>query len=320
MPDSPTHADSAHAPRSRADVLAVAAVLVTVTMWASAFVGIRAAAVDLSPGALALGRLLVASAALSILAIRSRPSIPARADAVRILAIGVVWYGCYNLALNAGERLVDAGTAAMIVNVGPILIALFAGLFLGEGFPPRLLLGSAIAFAGTVVIGAATSGAPIDGGGNLPLGITLCLIAAVAYAAGVTLQKPTVRRVPAIEVTWMACLVGALTCLPFAPVLVDELAAARPESIAWMVYLGLFPTAVAFTLWAFALGRTTAGRLGSATYLVPPVVIVMAWLLLGEVPSGLALVGGAVAIGGVIVARSGGPGSRRAPAPATAGT
>ena len=60
----------------------------------------------------------------------------------------------YFAALNAGEALVDAGTAAMLVNVGPILIAMFAGLFLGEGFPPRLVVGSAIAFAGTLVIGS----------------------------------------------------------------------------------------------------------------------------------------------------------------------
>jgi drug/metabolite transporter (DMT)-like permease len=85
-------------------------------------------------------------------------------------------------------------------------------------------------------------------------------------------------------------------------------------SIAWTVYLGLFPTAIGFTTWAFALSRSSAGRLGSTTYLVPPVVIVMAWLVLGEVPPALAIAGGALCIGGVIVARSRGalPWRRRA--------
>ena len=68
--------------------------------------------------------------------------------------------------------------------------------------------------------------------------------------------------------------------------------------------LGVFPTAIAFTTWAFALNRTTAGRLGSTTYLVPPVAILLAWLMLAEVPPVLALLGGALCIGGVIVARS----------------
>ena len=102
--------------------------------------------------------------------------------------------------------------------------------------------------------------------------------------------------------------------LPFGPLLVDELGTAPPDAIAWVVYLGIFPTAIAFTTWAFALNRTSAGRLGSMTYLVPPVAIGLAWLILDEVPPALAFLGGALCIGGVIVARSRGRlgfGSRR---------
>jgi drug/metabolite transporter (DMT)-like permease len=97
-----------------------------------------------------------------------------------------------------------------------------------------------------------------------------------------------------------------VACLPFVPGLVDQLGSAQASSIGWMVYLGLFPTAIAFTTWAFALSRTAAGRLGSTTYLVAPIVIVMAWGMLGEVPSWLAIAGGALCIAGVVVARSGG--------------
>jgi drug/metabolite transporter (DMT)-like permease len=202
---------------------------------------------------------------------------------------------------NAAETLVDAGTAAMLVNVGPILIAIFAGIFLSEGFPPRLLIGSAVAFGGAAVIGFATSeGTSADA----PLGIILCLVAALAYAAGVTLQKPALRRVTALRVTWLACTVGFVATLPFAPQLVDEVGDASVQSIAWLVYLGAFPTAVAFTTWAYALGRSSAGRLGSTTYLVPPVAINLAWAVLGEVPPALAIVGGVLCIGGVVVARS----------------
>jgi drug/metabolite transporter (DMT)-like permease len=94
---------------------------------------------------------------------------------------------------------------------------------------------------------------------------------------------------------------------------VTELGNAEPTSIGWMIYLGLFPTAVAFTTWAFALSRTAAGKLGSTTYLVAPIVIVMAFVILGEVPSWLAIAGGVLCIGGVIVARSTGlrPARRR---------
>ena len=70
-----------------------------------------------------------------------------------------------------------------------------------------------------------------------------------------------------------------------------------------MVYLGLFPTAIGFTTWAYALNRTNAGRLGSTTYLVPPIVIVMSLFILNEVPPLLSIAGGAL-FPGVIVARS----------------
>jgi drug/metabolite transporter (DMT)-like permease len=291
-------------PRSPAvDWLALGAALLTVVLWASAFVGIRAVADDLSPGPFALGRLLVAGAALTVIVAIRRPSLPVhRRDLALIGISGVIWFGGYFVALNAGEGLVDAGTAAMIVNVGPILIAIFAGLFLNEGFPRRLVVGSAIAFGGTLVIGIATSAQ--QGASSAPLGVALCLLAALAYAIGVTVQKPALARVPALTVTWLACGVGTLVTLPFLPQLIDEMGTAPGDALAWIVYLGIFPTAIAFTTWAFALNRTSAGRLGSTTYLVPPVAIGLAWLMLNEVPPALALAGGALCIGGVIVARS----------------
>lgn len=70
-----------------------------------------------------------------------------------------------------------------------------------------------------------------------------------------------------------------------------------------MVFLGAFPTALAFTTWAFALARSDAGRLGSMTYLVPPISILLGWALLGETPALLALGGGALCLAGVVVAR-----------------
>lgn len=285
-----------------ADWLPLTAALVTVAIWASAFVAIRAAGADFSPGALAFGRLAVASLALGLVVIFHRGTLPRGRELVLTVATGIVWFGGYNVALNAAEQLVDAGTAAMLVSVGPLLIVIFAGLFLGEGFPPRLLVGSVIAFSGAVIIGLATSGA--DRGANATLGIVLSLAAALAYALGVTIEKPALRRAAALQVTCLACAVGTLITLPFGPQLLSELPRAPAGSIAWLVYLGVFPTAIAFTTWAFALGRTDAGLLGSTTYLAPPLAVALGWLVLGEVPPVLALAGGALSIAGVIVARS----------------
>jgi len=287
---------------STTDRLALSAAAVTVLLWASAFVGIRAASEDLTAGSLALGRLLVASLALTAVVVaRGEARLPERRDLPALLACGVVWFGIYNVALNQGERSVDAGTAAMLVNVGPILIALLAGAVLGEGFPRALLLGCAVAFAGTVVIGA---GSTASQHADLP-GVVLCVLAAGAYAVGVTLQKPLLTRTSALRVTWLACLAGTVVLLPFAPTLADETGAASSDALAWTVYLGVGPTAIAFTTWAFALNRTTAGRMGATTYLVPPIAVLLGWLLLDEVPATVAFAGGALCLVGVALSRHG---------------
>ncbi len=279
--------------------MALLAALVTVVLWASAFVGIRAAGEDLSPGALSLGRLAVGSALLGFFVLVQRGRLPGRRDWPGIVICGVLWFGLYNLALNEAEQRVDAGTAAMLVGVGPILIALLAGWLLSEGFPRTLVAGCAVAFAGVVVIGLATSERGVAAG----WGAILCVAAAAFYAGGVVAQKPLLSRVSGLHVTWLAATVGLVVCLPFATTLVDEARDADASSIAWMVYLGIFPTAIGFLTWAYALSRTTAGRMGAMTYVVPPIAIVIGWAMLGEAPAALAFVGGALSLGGVVITR-----------------
>lgn len=281
---------------------ALLAVAVTVVLWASAFVGIRYAAEYLSPGALTLLRLTVGTAALGALAAVRRERLPRGRDWWPIIVIGVLWFGVYNVALNAGERVLDAGTASMIINISPILIALLAGWALKEGLPRSLLLGLAVAFVGSVVVGTASSA----GGSARPvIGVLLCLLAAVVYAVSVIMQKGVLQRVSAIQVTFLACAIGFVCTLPFAGQLIRELGAA-PAAVPWTVaYLGVFPTAIAFTTWAYALRSLPAGRLGATTYVVPVLVILMSWLLLAEVPPWGAVVGGVLCLAGVAIARRG---------------
>jgi drug/metabolite transporter (DMT)-like permease len=282
------------------DVAALAAGLVTVTAWGSAFVGIRAAGETLSPGALALGRLIVSLAILGTVAAVRRERLPARRDLLWIATFGVLWLAVYSVALNEAERRVDAGTAAMLVNTGPILIAIFAGIFLREGFPPGLFAGCAVAFCGVVVIAFATA----QSGARSGLGVVLCIVAAFAYAVAVVVQKPVLARVSAFQVTWIGLAAATIACLPFAPTLATEAANADAGTIAWIVYLGAVPTALGFAIWGFALRRTSAGRMGSLTYLAPPIAIVLGWAVLGETPPWLAAAGGALCLGGVALARS----------------
>jgi drug/metabolite transporter (DMT)-like permease len=128
-------------------------------------------------------------------------------------------------------------------------------------------------------------------------------VATASSAGGVVAQKPVLARLSALQVTWTCCAIGALCCLPYAPSLVRDIRTARGGDLVWMGYLGVFPTSVAFTTWAWALARGTASRLAALAYLVPPITIGISWLILGEVPKLLAILGGGLCLAGVVFAR-----------------
>ncbi|WP_241005315.1 DMT family transporter [Nocardioides sp. zg-1228] len=298
MTTTSTASSQPTAPLAPAPWLPVAAGAVTLVMWASAFVVIRHVAHDISPGALGSGRLLVAALVVLPLVLRRGWVRPTRREWALLAAGGVGWFGVYNLALNAGERHVDAGTAAMIIQIGPVIVALLAVPLFGERLHAWLLGGMVVGFAGVAVIAKGSSG---DTDASL-LGVGLVLVAAVMYAVGVLTQKVLLRRLPPVQVVFVSFLTGALICLPFSGDLPSIVAGGGAE-LWWIVYLGVFPTAVAFTTWAYALTHTDAGALSLTTFLVPGIATLIAWLTIDEVPPALTFVGGALAITGVLMTR-----------------
>jgi drug/metabolite transporter (DMT)-like permease len=273
---------------------------VTVVLWASAFVFVRAVGHDYSPGALALGRQLTGSTALTVFVLLRHsgfPTLPGRKVLLPVLAWGAAWFGLYNLALNSAEQHLDAGTTALLVNLAPVLIGVLAGVLLGEGFPARLMIGLGVAFAGVLLIAATTS----DGQRDLT-GVLMGLAAALLYAGAATTQKRLLTSIDPLTMTWLGCLAGTVLCLPFTLDLIDAASTAPASSTLGILYLGVFPTAIAFLTWGYALSKSSAGRLAASTYAIPPLVILISWLTLGEIPLPLALLGGALCLTGVALA------------------
>lgn len=297
----PAGADGANAVRPKSTgALTLIAALVTVLLWASAFIGIRGAGPHFDPGSLALLRMVVGTVALGAIALRRGIRMPAREQWLQVAVWGVGWFCVYNLALNAAEHTLDAGTAAMVVNLAPLMVVVFSGLFLREGFPRPLLIGAPIAFGGVVLIGM-NSG---KGNGFDIVGLLLALLAAVMYAGCTLLQKRLLSAgADATTLTWLGAAAGTVALLPWSGSLVGALQTAPLEATLWVVYLGVFPTAIAFTTWAYVLQRSTAGQTSATTYVVPAIAILLSWLILGEVPTPLMLLGGALCLLGVLVTR-----------------
>jgi drug/metabolite transporter (DMT)-like permease len=275
-----------------------AATVSVLLMWASSFLVIRVVRNDFAPGSLALGRLTVGSVALLVLALRARRPLPHGRTLGLVVTYGVLWFAAYAVALNAAERHLDAGTAALLVNFAPIIVAGYAGLFMDEGFPRPLVSGIVIAFSGVGLIALGTGGEHNDS-----VGVALGLLSALAYGSSVLMQKTVLRSIDAITATWVGCVAGNVSLLVFLPQTVRDASHAPTAAIAGVAYLGIFPTAVAFTLWAYVLTRTEAGRLTSTTLTVPAIAVLASWVFLGETPTNLGLLGGALCLSGVAISR-----------------
>ena len=276
----------------------------TVLLWASAFPAITVAVRGLGPAGLAVARLAVASAALAVAAPLMGVRRPKLGDLPLIALCGLAGMTGYQLLLNAGERVVPAGTASLLVATAPVYASLLAVAFLGERATRRRgasqhWAGSAVALAGTALI-AASHGL---GFGTSAL---IVLAAAVLQAIFHTAQKPLLARYTGFEVTAYAMWAGTVFVLPWTGSLLHALPHAGGAAIGSAVFLGLAPSAAGFVLWAYAMARTDVGRVTVSLYLVPAAAIGISLVWLGEVPGPTELIGGAIALAGVVLA-SGGP-------------
>jgi drug/metabolite transporter (DMT)-like permease len=214
-----------------ARLLALSGLGATVLLWSSAFVAIRVVLRDLDPLQLTVGRLLVASAALAVVAPLLDVGWPARRDLARIVLAGATGMTGYQLLLNTAEVRVPAGTASLLVATFPVLTALLGGLVLGERLAADQWTGVAVAFTGAALI--ALTGR--DGLGISPSAL-LVLGAAACLAAYSVLQKPLLARVSPVAATCHATWAATLLALPLVgrlPATLDRFTAAGVVALLW---------------------------------------------------------------------------------------
>jgi drug/metabolite transporter (DMT)-like permease len=278
------------------DVRASLAAAFTVVLWASAFPGIRAALQNYSPTHVALIRYGTASLVLIIYALFARIRLPHFRDLPAFALLGLIGIAFYNVALNAGESHVPSAEASFLVASAPIFMAIEAMPFLGERLRTRGWVGIAVSCGGIALITLSQNTSF-----HLDLWALLVLSAAVAQSLYSVGQKPLLTRYTALECTAYAIWIGTVFLLIFSPGLLEELHSAPLHATLAATYLGIFPGALGYVSWAYALSRLPASTAASFLYLVPIVASGIAWIWLGEVPTLLVILGGVFVLAGVIL-------------------
>lgn len=271
------------------------ALFITILLWASAFVGIREGLKTYSPEGLALLRYLIASVCMGImyfrLPVRNQMSFK---DICALLIVGALGIGVYNITLNYGELVISSGMASFIISQSPIITTICAMIFLGERLNLLRVIGFLVSVAGVALIAFGEVG-----GFKWDISITYILLATFVGGCYSILQKPFLKKYHAIEATTYVIWGGTLFLLMYTPRLHHDLMGASIVTTLTIAYLGIFPAAIGYVAWNYALAEIPASRAVSFLYFMPFLAMLLGWLLLGEVPVLLSVGGGIVAMLGV---------------------
>jgi drug/metabolite transporter (DMT)-like permease len=277
--------------------------LVVVGLWASTFIVTKASFAEVSPLAFTFVRFgLMTLLAFAVLAARRRGAERGirRADLGRFALAGLTGYTLYQLGFVLGLERTSPFSSSLLIAMVPLFTVLILAL-LGERTPRRGWLGLAIAVVGVAVFLGDKRGAEAT-----LLGDALSLGAAVAFASYGVTNRPLVAAYPPETYTAYTTLAGSVPLLAIAApaAAAQDWGAVSLAGWVGIVYMTIFPVYVAYMLWNWAIARRGAAAATSFSLLVPVVSGALSAAIFGEGFGPAKLLGAALVLGGLVVART----------------
>ncbi len=271
--------------------------MITVILWASAFPAVKASLVYYSAESIMLFRFLVACATLTVLAVVKKMKRPKVKDMPLFALGGFIGIFLYMWLFNTGTKFVASGVSSFVIASSPVFTAIFCWILLKEKMRAWGYVGIFISFLGLVLIMVSQTT-----GFALNFGVLLLIGAAVSTSFYSIIQRRILQSYTALEATTYSVYAATLFMLVFLPGFLRELPSA-PMAINWIIaYMGVFPAALAYLSWNYALSKAT--KTASVTmflYLVPFAASLMAYIWLHETFALLSFIGGVVIIAGMVV-------------------
>lgn len=227
-----------------------------------------------------------------------------RHDVLRLLFLGVIGNGLYQLFFVHGVARTRAGNASLIVGAAPAFIALVARARGLERVQRITLAGIALSVIGVglVIAGSASS----TNGQTTLLGSVLVFLGVLCWTAYTIMLQPYTKRVDVVQLAAVTMVGGAV---PLLIASMPALVATDWSSVGAGGWLALFYSSVismgvAYFFWYRGLRVLGPTRTAVYSNLQPIVALVAAWAFLGEIPTIFQGIGAVTIIAGVFLTRS----------------
>lgn len=278
-------------------------VLTTVFCWGAAYVAIKGCIQDFSPGALALLRGLIASLCMIIVYRAHYRCHDYRSSTTKIILIsgflGTLGIGLYNVLLNMSEQALSASTIGFLGGQIPLITTILALAFLKESLSKWGYVGILISFFGISLIAYSGHNRALEHAAHSHFFYLCCMLIAIIMAGVYScLQKPVLKQIHPIKFACIAIWSATFCLLYFAHDLYHDLQTAHVHSIGYAVFLGIFPSAIAYLTWSKGLSILSACQAAALVYFMPIITILLSILILHDQPNFGTLLGGSIAMVG----------------------